>query len=143
MFDVTPAGISLVVTIIGIIVSGVWFVARLNEQIREKMEEGDHDARRDAAAALEAATRARDAQLSGIASELRDTQRNTATREELRITETRINDTLRRMEGKLDSMSEKVAATGHLSEHVRHLAGRIEAIDNRIPRTAERRAAQS
>jgi hypothetical protein len=142
MLDITPATISLVVTIIGIIVSGVWFVARQAEQLREKLEEGDGDSRRDAAAALEAASRARDAQMERMAADLRETQRNSASREELRITEGRLTETLRRIESKMDSMSEKVAATGVLGEHVRHLAGRIESIDNRIPRTAERRVAQ-
>lgn len=142
MFDLTPATVSLIITIIGLIISGVWFVARLNEQLREKIEEAVNDARRDASAALDGASRARDAQVANVAADLRETQRNTASREELRTTEQRINETLRRIEGKMDSMSEKLASTGVLAEHVRHLATRVESLDGRVPRTERRTAAQ-
>lgn len=140
MPEITPATVSLIITIIGLIISGVWFVARLSESLRVAMERGDEELRKEMLGMLDAAGRARDGQIAGVVADLRELSRGGATRDEVRVLETRISAVLQRIEGKMDGMAERVAATQHLNDSVRALSGRIESLDNRIPRAAAGRS---
>lgn len=134
--------VAIAVTAITMIMSGVWFLARLDAAIRASMAagdatlrgmiaEGDRASVREAEARLKAAGDARDAQVGTIVTDLRDLQRNAVSRSELKDVETRIGGALTRIEAKVDALVERVALQSHIGDSLRDLTQRLEAIDAR------------